>query len=89
LASPITWIVGAILGTVTALGLLVVVISGVTKALDVENNALKEAEQREKQAADAAKRVSEEINGISESLDKISSKTDALKELEEGTLEWY
>ena len=89
LASPITWIVGAILGVVAALGLLVVSISAVTKALNVENNALKEAEQREKQAADAAKRVSEEINGIGESLDKISSKTDALKELEEGTLEWY
>ena len=89
LASPITWIVGAILGVVAALGLLVVGISAVTKALNVENNALKEAEQREKQAADAAKRVSEEINGIGESLDKISSKTDALKELEEGTLEWY
>ena len=89
LASPITWIIGAILGVVVALGLLVAGISAVTKALNVENNALEEAEQREKQAADAAKRVSEEINGISESLDKISSKTDALKELEEGTLEWY
>lgn len=79
----------AMLPYIAAAAALTLVIGGAVYALDSENRALKEAEEREQRTADAAKRVAQEIEEIQGSLNKVSSGVDTLKQLEQGTLEWY
>lgn len=80
--------VAAMLPYVAAVGLLAGTVYLIVKALNAENEALKEAEEREKRAANAAQQVVEEFNNISESLKKIDSGKETLENLEKGTLEW-